>query len=525
MRRRHLLSAASLAAASPRIARSQNARLLRFIPQSDPTGLDPVQTTMAVALVHGYMIFDTLYGRDAQGLMQPQMVEGHVVEADGLRWTLTLREGLRFHDGTPVLARDCVQSIRRWGQRDVFGSALMAVLDELSAPDDRRIVFRLRRPFPLLPEALGKNATTMLPIMPERLALTDSARQVPEMVGSGPFRFLANERVVGSHAAYARFEGYVPRQDPPSALAGAKIAHFDRVEWKIISDPATAANALQAGEVDWVDGVLNDLEPRMRRNRNLTLAYAEDASLAVLRFNHLHPPFDNPAIRRALLGAVDQRSFMTACAGGNPQAWRDGVGAFLKGAPMANDVGIEVLTGPRDLDKVRRDLAAAGYRGEKVVVLNAADFPVISAMTEVGADMMRSVGMNVDLQSLDWGTTLQRRAKREPVEQGGWSVFCTGLTGTNTFDPAGHLGLRGNGTAPGSWFGWPTSPRLEELRDAWLATADESSRLALGRDIQAALWQDVPFLPLGQYLRLGAWRRELQGMSPTMPLFFNLRWS
>ena len=201
MRRRQILTGAAAGLATPFVSRAQGRDVLKVVPEGDLPILDPVFTTAVIVRNHGYLVFDTLYGMDADYQMRPQMLEGHVVEDDGLRWTLTLRSGLLFHDGTPVLARDCVASIRRYCAKDSLGQALMAATNELLAADDRRIVFRLKKPFPLLPNALGKAASPMPCIMPERLALTDPNKQVTEMVGSGPFRFIANERVSGSRGA------------------------------------------------------------------------------------------------------------------------------------------------------------------------------------------------------------------------------------------------------------------------------------------------------------------------------------
>ncbi|MBN8909740.1 MAG: ABC transporter substrate-binding protein, partial [Rhodospirillales bacterium] len=221
--RRTAILATAAGLAAPRIASAQRAKVLRFVPQADLAVLGPIWTTATVTLTHGHMIFDTLYGTDADYNVQPQMAAGHVVEDDGKRWTITLRDGLRFHDGEPVRGRDVVASLRRWAARDMFGAELLAVTDELSAPDDRTIVFRLKSPFPLLPRALGKTTSALPCIMPERLAQTDPGKQVTEMIGSGPYRFLADERLAGARAAYARFEGYVPREGTPSRTAGAKI--------------------------------------------------------------------------------------------------------------------------------------------------------------------------------------------------------------------------------------------------------------------------------------------------------------
>ncbi|MCK8784034.1 ABC transporter substrate-binding protein [Roseomonas sp. NAR14] len=528
MRRRQLLAAgigATLAA--PRIGRAQGstpaARTLRFIPQADLSTLDPHWNTAYVTRNHGFMVFDTLYGQDAGYAPHPQMVAGHVVEDDGRRWTLTLREGLRWHDGTPVLARDCVASIRRWASRDGFGGTLMAATDELAAADDRRLVFRLRRPFPLLPVALGKSGVYMPAMMPERLALTPATTQVTEMVGSGPFRFVAAERVPGARAVYARNPDYVPlAAGTPSGTAGPKVVHLDRVEWLTTPDPATAAAALAAGEVDWWDFVLPDLVPQLRRNARLRVEVQDPAGYCGgFRMNHLHPPFDNPGVRRAVLGAIPQQDCMIAAAGDDPAMWRVPAGVFTPGSPYASEAGMAVLTAPRDLGRSRRALAEAGYAGEPVVLLVATDFPHLRAMSEVVADLLRRLGMVVDYQAIDWGSVLTRRGSRAPASQGGWSAFVTFSAGADNATPAGNTMLRANGQA--GWFGWPDDPELEALRARWFDAPDLPARQAAAAAMQARAFETVPFVPLGQYFQATAYRRGLSGVLPGFATFWNLR--
>jgi peptide/nickel transport system substrate-binding protein len=506
IRRRHILAAGLTA---PFVARAQSRDVLKIVPEGDLPILDPVFTTATVVRNHGYMVWDTLYGMDADYQMQPQMLAGHSTGDDGKRWVLTLRPGLMFHDGTPVLARDCVASIRRYCAKDSFGQALMAVADELSALDDSRIQFRLKRPFPLLPNALGKPSTPMPCMMPERLALTDPNKQVTEMVGSGPYRFVTADRVPGSRVAYERFAGYKPREDGAATFtAGPKVPHFPRVEWHVIPDASTAVNALANGEVDWVQQPVADLIPKIRTNPKLTTTVLEPGgSLALMRFNHLYPPFDNPAIRRALLWGIDQAEFEIASLGEDRTLWKDGVGFFSPGTPMANAAGLEVLTGKRDLDRVRHELKAAGYSNESVVMLGATDYPALQGLALVGADLLRKVGMNVDFQAVDWGTTVQRRNSRKPPKDGGWNIFYSSITGVNNFDPAGHLGLRGNGEA--AWPGWPTSPEIEALRAAWLDAPDQPTRKKICEAIQLRAWIDVPYIPLGSQYQPNAYSRTL----------------
>jgi len=450
------------------------------------------------------------------------MVEGHVVEEDGKRWTLTLRPGLVFHDGSKVLARDAVASIRRWGVRDTFGQALMAATDELSAPDDRTIVFRLKAPFPHLPAALARPSALVAAIMPERLAATDPFKQIPEAIGSGPYRYLTAERIAGARHVYARHEGYVPRPSgAPSFTAGPRTPYLDRIEFIVMPDAATAVSALQTGAVDWVEQPIIDLLPLLRKDPNIVVEVKDRSGMAgQLRLNHLQPPFNNPAIRRVILKAIDQEDCMNAVCGGDPQVERGSMG-FFGNSPLASDASAELRKSPKDIARLKQELDAAGYKGERIVFLSGQDVPRISLVCEVAADAMRKIGCNVDFVAADWGTVLQRISSRQPVEQGGWSCYVSYWSGIDLGSPATNSPLRGNG-AKGSP-GWPDSPLIEALRARFLAAADPAQQKAIAREIEQQAMQDVPYVPAGQYLQPVAYRKNLTGMLNGVPVFTNLR--
>ena len=524
MRRRGLLGAAA-ALALPAVGRAQRQSTLRVIPQIDLSFLDPHWTTAYVTRNHGYMVFDTLYGMDSTFAPQPQMAAGHVVEDDGRRWTIVLRPGLMFHDGTKVLARDCVASIRRWARRDPFGDTLMGLTDELSAVDDRTIRFRLRRPFPLLPAALGKAPSPMCAIMPERIAASDPFKQITEIIGSGPFRYQADERVQGARNVYRKFEGYVPRPGGvPEWTAGPKLVHFDRVEWTTIPDAGTASAALINGEQDFWEYATHDLLPLLRRSGGLRVTVPDPTGqVDMMRPNQLQPPFNNPKTRQALLWAIDQGDFMQAIVGNDPTMYYQPLGNFCPKTPMASEAGLAPLKGRRDIPRVKEMLKAAGYAGEKIVLMVPSDYVSLKALGDVAADMMDRAGMNVDYAVMDWGSMLQRRNKKEPVEQGGWSAFVTGWAGLDHLNPAGHIALRGNGDSPSAWPGWCVSPRLEELRLAWFDAPDLAAAAAIAAEMQVQAMQDVPYWPLGQYLQPTAFRSDITGVLPGFFTAWNLR--
>lgn len=523
-RRSFLAGAAGLTTAAqlarPALAQGDAARVLRFIPQADLSIIDPLNTTAYPTRNHGHLCWDTLYGVDAEFRPHPQLAEGHVVEDDGKRWTFTLRHGPTFHDGEKVRARDAVASIKRWMLRDTHGQTLAQRLDEIRVLDDRRFEIRLKKPFGVMLDALAKPSSYPCFIFPERFASQDPGRAFTEVVGSGPYRFVAEERVSGSQVVYRKFENYRPANGPVSLTAGPKLAHFERLEWRHIPDPATAAAALQSGEVDWWEQVAPDLRPLLRGGRGQITVERVDigGTVAMLRVNHLHPPFNDPAIRRALLPAIRQSDFMTAIMGDNRDLWREGVGCFPEGSPMATDAGLEALTGPRDTEAAKRAVQAAGYKGEKVVMLHPTDIVNNNNLTAVATDMLQNVGFNVESATSDWGTLLQRRANKGPVTQGGWNALIVLFGGIDLGNPGGHPLLRANGE--NAWFGWPSAPKLEALRDQWFDAPDLAAQKTIAREIQLQFFQDLPYYPLGQYLIDSAWRSNLavERRGITLPL-------
>jgi peptide/nickel transport system substrate-binding protein len=509
--------------AGPALAQPARATTLRFVPQANLTALDPIWTSAIVTQMHGYHVFDTLYAMDAQLRPQPQMAQGHEVSADRLTWRITLREGLRFHDNEPVRARDCAASLARWSKRDPFGQILAISVDEWRAADDRVLEIRLKRPFPLLLEALAKPDANVPFIMPERLATTDASTQISEVMGSGPYRFVPGEFVSGSRVVYAKNERYVPRQEAASGAAGGKVAHFPRIEWHILPDPATAAAALQAGEVDWLDQPLSDLIPTLVRNRNIKVEVLNEAGiLSIMRLNHLQAPFNNPKVRQAVALAVNQEDYMRSTLGDDRSVWRTCRSLFPCGTPYGVEDLSELNAPPRSLDRARAALQASGYNNEKVVIISPTDFPLIGPHGHVTADALRRIGFNVELVETDWGTVVQRRVRQEPVERGGWSIFHTYGSSLAYLNPAVSSLVKGPGAQ--GWFGWYDSARAQALVQDWLDAPDAARQQALANEINKLAQDDVATIPLGQFTIRSAWRTNITGhLKGSMPYPWGVR--
>jgi peptide/nickel transport system substrate-binding protein len=525
MRRRSFLRAAAggaAAASLPRfsIAQPANARVLRFVPQANLTLLDPIFTTAAVTANHAWMVYDTLFGVNAAQQAKPQMAEGYTVSDDGRTWLIKLREGLKWHDGQPVRAQDCAPSLARWSARDTFGQSVAKAVDAWGAADDRTIRITLKKPFPLLIAALAApNGNAFM--MPERLASTDPFKAITEAVGSGPFRFLKDEFVAGSSAAWEKFDGYVPRQEPAEWTSGGKVANFQRIEWKIIPDAATASAALQSGEVDWYEQAQTDLVPLLRRNSDIVIAPSNPQGyIGGLRFNHLHPPFNDVRLRRAVLAAVNQEDYMRAVMGDDRSSWRICRSQYPCGTTYGTEVDLPVQKG--DLEAAKKMIKEAAYDGQKAVIINPTDFPTIGPLGDITYDMLKKIGINADLQSTDWGSVVQRRATKEPVEKGGWSVFHTWFTGGFILNPVVTAPFRGQGAT--AWFGWYGNPKIEQLTQEWLDAEDDDGRKKIAAAIQLENYAQVPTVTLGQFQIPTAYRKSLAGkLEATGPMFWNVR--
>jgi peptide/nickel transport system substrate-binding protein len=500
-------TAVALTARAPRVHAQKRGGTLRFVPHADLKIIDPIWTTAYITRNHGYMIFDTLFALDADLKLKPQMVDKWTVSRDQMKYTFTLRDGLKFHDGAPVTAEDCVASLRRWGARDAVGRLMMASIGKMAPIDRKTFAIDLEQPFGLVLDALGKPSASPSFIMPARVAATDPNEQIKEVVGSGPFKFAKDDWQPGNRVVYLRNADYVPRSEPPSGAAGGKRPLVDRVEWRYIPDAATAGAALEAGEVDYWENVPLDFAPRLEKNGDLRVFVTDPrGSQGILRPNHLQPPFNNKAARQALLYAVDQQKYLQAVIG-NPKYYRTCPSVFMCGGLPYETA---VAAPKPDLERARRLFKDSGYDGRPVVVLDPTDSPYAHGPALVTAEVLRSLGANVDLQAMDWSTMVSRRAKKEPPAQGGWNVFHTWSTSFDTMTPAVSSVLGGAGEK--SWFGWPTSEPIEKLRAQFTREPDAGKRRAIAEEVQKIAYEEAFYAPWGQFVIPGAFRKNVRGV-------------
>lgn len=507
-RRGALLGPAAVALARPAIA--QGSKTLRIVPQATLSSLDPIWSTSQVSRNVGFMVFEPLYGRDAFGVPHPLMVEADQMEDQGKKWTMRLRPGLMWQDGEKVLARDCVASIRRWMKRDGIGIMLTLRTDALEAKDDRTIEWLFNMPFPHVRALLSKVVQPAV-MMPERLALTDPFKQIPEVIGSGPFRWLANEHVLGAHAAFARNDKYQPRDEPASYMAGGHRVLLDRVEWKMIPDAGTAGNALMTGEVDWIEIPLPDLLPLLRKAQGVKTGVLDKAGqIMMLRPNHLIGPTNLAAVRQTMMAAINQAEVVNAVMGADPANGFSGVGFMATGKKEVDEAGLDIIRRRHTKAELKAMLDKSGYAGEKLVLLHATDHIFFNPMGAVLSQMLSDAGFNMDTQAMDWPTVQARRVSKEPLGKGGWSMFPSQVAVTEYRDLLLTSFMRGNGRD--GWFGWPSDERMETIYATWIGSSDPAEQTRLERDYQLQGLSNLPFLPLGRFRQTAAWRESLTGL-------------
>lgn len=495
--------------------------VLRLRMNGDVNTLDPIATTNFTIRNASYLMYDTLFALDEDYVPQPQMAEGYTMSDDGLVYTITLRDGLMFHDGAPVTAADAVASLERWGSVDGLGKILFSKLASIEASDDMTLVLTLTEPWGLVIDALGKISSNVPVIMPASLAAQPASEPITSPIGSGPYKLVPEEWVPGSVVVFEKFEEYVPRSEPASMAAGGKVAHFDRVEAQYIPDTATAINALIAGEIDWIEEVPADMLMFFDGvDSAKTVAARQSGNSMQLVVNHLNPPFDNPQIRQALQLAIEQQPFLQAAYGDATDRYLECAAVFFCDTPYATDVNTDRVLN-RDAAAAKALLEEAGYDGTPVLLMHVTDISTHDIYYSVLKPMLEEAGFVVNDQPSDWATVATRRASKEPVENGGWNVFFTGWGFVDQSNPMTNVYVSGD--CENAWFGWACSEELQQLRKDFAVASTDEERKALATRMQEITHDLVSYVPVGQAFPSIGLASDLEGyIEGPVPFFWNL---
>jgi peptide/nickel transport system substrate-binding protein len=518
MLRRVVLAISTLLLAGPALA--QSGKTLRVVMHSDLKIVDPIWTTAYIVRNHGYLIYDTLFALDGKLEPRPQMVESWTVSDDRLVWTFKLRDGLKWQDGAAVTTADVLPSIKRWTDKDVLGGLLAKSTSEMTAVDDKTFRIALREPFGLMLKALAKSASVPLFVVPKRVAETPVSQQFSDTTGSGPFIFKKDEWKPGEKVVYVRNPDYKPRAEPPSGLAGGKIAKLDRIEWLWIPDSQTQINALLTGEVDMLEAPSHDLLPVLEKDKNVEIFTPDTlGSTYVLRMNWKQPPFNDVRYRRAVALALNQQDFLKAVIG-DPRYYKVCKAMFGCGTPLETHVGMDGLL-ESNFEASRKILKEVSYDGTPIVILQTSDLAVLTNLAPVAKTLLERGGFKVDVQSMDWQTQVARRAKKDPVDKGGWNISMTAAAAVLLLDPVNNHYAEASGDR--AQFGWPLDEEIEKLRSAFVRESDPNKQLEIAEQVQKRIMDLGVTVPLGQFVQPLARRKGVSGnlLSP-VTVFWNV---
>jgi peptide/nickel transport system substrate-binding protein len=488
---------------------------LNAVLESEITTLDPMRNTAYINRTFGFLVYDTLFGMDSAMHPQPQMVERWSESEDHLRWSFTLRPGLKWHDGSAVTAADCVASLERWEPRDPLGRLLASATATMAADNERSFTIVLNAPYPLMLDTLGKPASIVPFMMPAKLAKTPPDQSITTVDGSGPFVFRADLWRPGNSMVFDRNPSYVPRPEAPDFLAGGKTVKIDHLVLHVIPDTSTQVSALLLGEIDYLQYVPFDWITRLEKTPGLKLIGLDGLGAfgGSYIINHATGPFADPAVRRVLWKLVNQQAVLAAIGVPPGFARLDCKSYWLCGTPLSTDAGSSVAH--YSIDEARADLAKTAYKGESVIIMEWPDNPTQMAASAVLVDGMRRAGFTVEEQSMDFATILARRTKKE-----GWSLLAMWSYGFDLGNPLTHFYVANNCA---DYPGWSCDPRITALMPKFAAATTDDQRRQIAAQIQEAAYDSVPSVMWGQFVEPGAYKASLRGLiQSSIPVFWGV---
>lgn len=502
---RNFALAAALAMTSVETAQAES--VLKIRDSGDIVQIDPLFSTAYPARDMAYLIWDTLFSMDGDLVPQPQMVGDYSISDDKLVYEFKLRDAQVFHDGAPVTSVDVIASINRWFKKDSLGGEIQKRLASLEAINENSFRITLTEPFGQVLNGLGRMTAYPLFIMPERIANTPIG-ELTEWVGSGPFQLVEDEWIPGVKFVVEKNDAYVPRTEAADNLAGGKTPGVDRIERIVFPDNVSAANALIAGEIDYMSAAPTEFFSLMADAGIVTKQLPLPGASVQIVLNHTIPPFDNIKIRQAFQYAINQTEILTALYG-DADVWQTCPAIFMCGSPYETDVNSERYMN-QDFDKARALLEEAGYDGTEVAYMHPTNGRLWNEGGTVIIAALREAGFNVRDDIMESSTLFSRRNNKGPVSEGGWNAFHTAFNGDAMQDPLTNPYV--TGACEDAFVGWPCDDQLQANWQEFLAASSAEERKAASVKIQDRANEIVTFITGGQFGYTSAWSPKVSGV-------------
>jgi peptide/nickel transport system substrate-binding protein len=466
----------------------------------EPPTLDTHTTTATIAYQIAWHVVETLYTYDRQYAPVPHLAESHAIGDGGRRYTITLRRGVRFHNGKELTAADAAASVLRWGRLHTTGKTMFKTIEAVEAKDPSTLVISLKEPSGSLLYAL---ASPYLAIYPKSVIDAAGDQPIKEPIGTGPFRFV--EHRPDRHLRLARFKDYAARAEPSDGHGGKRTAWVDEIHFLPVPEVAVRVAGIESGEYHFAQTVKQDQYERLKSNPRIELPIVKPAGWITAAPNHKMGVMTNRKIRQAMQAALDMDPIMTAAVGHRAFLRVDGALYFPEQGLFHTQVGVSGYN-LKNRDRARALLKEAGYAGQPVRWITTKEYEYMYNSALVARQQMEEVGFKLDLQVLDWATVVQHRSKPEL-----WDLFTTGITFTP--DPALTSNLQCN------WPGWWCHEEKERLLAELLREADPRKRRAIIERIQAVFYEDVGRIKMGDFFTLYA-TRDLKGFQGNPFLHF-----
>ena len=490
---------------------------VRFIPNGGISGPDPIRGG-ALSLTTAYSIHDWLIAWDIDGNLQPQMLDQWRIEDDGKLITLTLRDGLLFHNLEPVTPADIIQSIHRWRSKAVFGTFFNESLVSLTAPDDRTIVAEFTEPSGVFLQGLGDPSSPSPIMVPEYLAKTPKEDLMPENIGAGVYKMISFDE--GNKMVWEGFRDYNPRSEPASFRAGGKHGYLDTIEGVEVPETQTRVAALVTGQVDFLDIIPPDFVGEIERNPELTALISQPGAQYFVELNKWDgSPFEmtekGQLMRKAIQALVDTDEIMASF--GPEDMWMTCASMWACGTRYGNESVNPELYNQKNVELAKQYLEQAGYAGEPIIMIHSTGGgEAWTAFATVLNEQLKRAEINVDFKVMD---SAAMSAYRDATGNEGWHISPTYMTSWSwrpiasrysTYDLSGY-----------------DSPRMRDARLALTKEADAGRMQSLADEMQRVFFEEAPYVLAGHAFFLRAMNADLEGYID-MPIdgvyFAELRW-
>jgi peptide/nickel transport system substrate-binding protein len=473
----------------------------------EPPSLDLHWTTAVITQQITWHVYEALYTYDRSFAPIPMLADGHTISDGGRRYTITLRKGVRFHNGKELTTADVVPSLNRWGKISTPGKPLWKNVEAVEAKDPYTVVIHLKEPSGSLLFGLGRpNAGAV--IYPKEVVDAAGDGQIKDVIGTGPYRFV--EHKPDRHIKLARFKDYRARAESPEGYGGKRTAYADEILFIPVPDVAVRLAGVETGEYHFAQQIKPDQYDRIKGLAGVEARIVKPYGWITAVPNHKEGLMAGKKIRQAFQAALDMEPIMGAAMGNKDFYRLDGAVFFPEQGLWYSTAGVAGYN-QRNQDKARRLLKEAGYAGQPVRWITTREYEWMYKSALVSKQQLEEVGFKIDLQVLDWATLVQRRNKPELFD-----VFSTGFT--FTADPALATALQ---------CGWPGTWCLEDkdrLMQELARESDPKKRKALIDRIQTIFYDDVGRIKFGDYFLLDVTRKELRGFRSTPELHFWNAW-